>query len=195
MGKVYDAIDDKIANWVKKQKMFFVSTAPSSGDGLINCSPKGLDTLRILGPHSLAYVDMPGSGIETMAHIKQNKRIVIMLCAFDGPPKIYRFHGLGEAIEPTHPEFDALLAAFSPVPYVRAIIRVDVQRISDSCGFGVPLYEFTKHRDASEKYLADKTTEEIETSIAQANRQSLDGLPGIDPARRIKPRNSSAERD
>ncbi len=186
MGKVYDAIDDKIANWVKKQKMFFVATGPSSDDGLINCSPKGLDTLRILGPHALAYVDMPGSGIETMAHIKENKRIVIMLCAFEGPPKIYRFHGLGEAIEPQHPEFDALLAKFSPVPYVRAIIRVDVKRISDSCGFGVPLFKFTKHRDASAKYVASKTTEEIETGIAEFNRESLDGLPGIDPARRVK---------
>ncbi len=186
MGKVYDAIDDKIVKWVEKQKMFFVATAPLTGDGLVNCSPKGLDTLRILGPHQIAYLDMPGSGIETMAHIKENKRIVIMLCAFDGPPKIYRFHGEGEAIEPKHADFDELLAKFSPVPYVRSIVLVNVTRVSDSCGFGVPLYEFTKHRDASAKYVESKTTDEIEAGIAAGNRQSLDGLPGIDLAHRAK---------
>jgi hypothetical protein len=183
---VYNAIDDKIVRWVKKQKIFFVATAPLAGDGFVNCSPKGLDTLRILGPHQIAYVDFPGSGIETMAHIKENKRIVIMLCAFEGPPKIYRFHGEGEAIEPKHPDFNKLLAKFSPVPYIRSIVRVDVTRISDSCGFGVPLYEFTKHRDAAANYVGSKTCAEIETGIAESNWESLDGLPGIDLAQRVK---------
>ncbi len=185
MGKVYDAIDDKIVKWVEKQKMFFVATAPLSGEGLVNCSPKGLDTLRILGPRQVAYLDMPGSGIETIAHIKENKRIVIMLCAFEGPPKIFRFHGTGEAIEPHHADFDDLLTQFSPVPYVRSIVRVNVTRVSDSCGFGVPLFEFNRQRDAAEKYVTSKTADEIEAGIASYNRESLDGLPGIDLVQRV----------
>ena len=98
MGKEYQEIDERIPRWIERQRLFFVSTAPLAGDGRINCSPKGLDSLRVLGPRQLAYVDIGGSGIETVAHLKENGRIVIMMCAFDGPPKIFRFYGQGTPV-------------------------------------------------------------------------------------------------
>ena len=100
MGKVFEAIDEKIETWISRQQMFFVATAPSGDQGLINCSPKGLDTLRVLGPREIAYLDLGGSGVETIAHLKQNGRMVVMMCAFDGPPKIFRFYGTGRVVEP-----------------------------------------------------------------------------------------------
>ncbi|MEZ4710890.1 MAG: pyridoxamine 5'-phosphate oxidase family protein [Caldilineaceae bacterium] len=112
MGKTYESIDDKLANWVKAQQMFFVSTAPLADDGLVNCSPKGgSDTFAILDAHTVAYLDFTGSGVETVAHLKENGRIVIMFCAFNGPANIVRFHGAGEVIEPHHPDFNVWRAS------------------------------------------------------------------------------------
>lgn len=179
MGKVYDEIDERIAHWVGKQKVFFVATAPMAEDGLINCSPKGLDTLRITGPRELAILDIGGSGIETVAHLRQNRRIVVMLCAFEGPPRIFRFHGLGDVIEAGDDGFAGLLARFSGFDSARSIIRVAVTRISDSCGFGVPRYEFRAERDAMMKWVGSKTPEEMSQYRAQNNRVSIDGLPGL----------------
>src|SRR5215203_4758410 len=102
MGKVFEGITPDLKKWIEKQKMFFVATAPLSAEGHINCSPKGLDSFRILDERTVAYQDLTGSGIETIAHIRENKRIVIMFCAFNGPPKIVRLHGNGEAIKPGH---------------------------------------------------------------------------------------------
>ena len=116
MGKEYTEIDEGLARWVEQQKLFFVATAPISGDGMVNCSPKGRDTLRILGPREIAYLDLGGSGIETVAHVKENQRIVVMLCAFAGPPKIVRFHGRGEVFERGDPGFDELVSGFPQPP-------------------------------------------------------------------------------
>ena len=125
MGKEFSEIDAGLQKWVERQQLFFVATAPLSGDGLVNCSPKGRDTLRILGPRQIAYLDLGGSGIETVAHVKENRRIVIMLCAFDGPPKIVRFHGLAQVIEHGDDGFAELVAGFAPTPSPpRSVIRV-----------------------------------------------------------------------
>lgn len=180
MGKLYDEIDERIARWVGKQRMYFVSTAPDSVDGHINCSPKGLDSLRIIGPRELALLDIGGSGIETVAHLKQNRRIVVMLCAFDGPPRIFRFHGIGAVIEPAHDEFAGLLALFPGFESARSIIRIGLTRISDSCGFGVPRYEFVEDRSAMMKWVDGKTEAEMRQYRADNNRLSVDGLPGLD---------------
>ena len=161
MGKEYTEIDERIQKWISRQHMFFVSTAPGDTTGLINCSPKGLDSLRVLGPRTIAYVDTGGSGIETVAHLKDNGRITLMMCAFDGPPKIFRFYGKGEAVEPHHDEFEALLSEFPAVPAARNIIRISVERIIDSCGYGVPLYEFKSHRDSLSNYFSKQTEEDI----------------------------------
>ena len=181
MGKEYTQIDAPIQRWIEQQHIFFVSTAPLAGDGLINCSPKGLDGFRVLNPGRIGYVDVGGSGIETVAHIKENGRIVIMMCAFTGPPKIYRFYGQGRVVEPQDEGFDDLLTHFGPQPSVRNIILVDIERIIDACGFGVPLYEYREERDSMPNYFANKSTEEIAEYRATRNNKSLDGLPGLEP--------------
>lgn len=179
MGKEYTEIDERIRNWIDRQKLFFVATAPLAQDGHVNCSPKGLDTLRVLGPHTLAYADLGGSGIETVAHVRENRRITIMLCAFDGPPKIFRFFGRGRSVEPGDADFETLLAQFPDLPKVRNVVVVDVDRIIDSCGYGVPEFEFRKHRDSLTNWANSKSDEEIVAYRHENNRTSLDGLPGL----------------
>src|SRR3954465_10419214 len=114
MGKVYDAIDDKLAAWIGEQSVFFVGSAPLDGDGHVNVSPKGpIGSLRGLDEDTVAYLDVVGSGAETIAHVRENGRIVVMLCAFEGPPRILRLHGRGEVVEPGHPRFGELLEEFA----------------------------------------------------------------------------------
>jgi len=180
MGKVYDQIDDRIREWIDQQQMFFVATAPKSDEGLVNVSPKGLDTFRVLDDHTVAYLDYGGSGIETVAHVRENGRIVIMLCAFRGPPVIYRFHGTGEIVTPNDAGYEALASQFDlSFVGVRAIIKVNVTRISDSCGWGVPLYEFEGQREVSPKYVQQRGGDHIRNYFIENNAESLDGLPGI----------------
>ena len=179
MGKEFEAIDDRLQRWIEKQRMFFVATAPLDENGHVNCSPKGLDSLRVLGPRQLAYVDLGGSGIETVAHIRENRRITIMLCAFDGPPKIFRFYGRGRAVEPGDSEFNDLVAQFPEQPTVRNVIVVDVDRIMDSCGYGVPEFDFRKDRQSMANWVNSKTEEELVQYRRDNNSESLDGLPGL----------------
>jgi hypothetical protein len=179
MGKEYTEISERIQKWMTRQHMFFVSTAPNAADGLVNCSPKGLDCLRVLGPNEIAYADTGGSGIETVAHLKDNGRITVMMCAFEGPPMIYRFYGTGVAIEPHEKSFAALLEEFAPLPTVRNIIRIKVDKIIDSCGYGVPMYEFRKQRDSLPNYFSNQSEEDILEYRRTRNARSLDGLPGL----------------
>jgi hypothetical protein len=180
MGQEYVEIDERIRSWIERQHVFFVSTAPLAGDGLVNCSPKGLDSLRVLGSKQLVYADTGGSGIETVAHLKENGRIVIMLCAFDGPPKIFRFYGTGRAVEPHDDEYRTLLPSFPSLPSIRNFIVVEVERIRDACGYGVPLYEFKNERDSLKNWVEQKSPEELREYRAEKNAQSLDGLPGLE---------------
>lgn len=182
MGKLYDAIDDSLQSFLSAQHMFFVSTAPSGDDGHVNCSPKGLDTFRILGPTTVAYLDFAGSGVETIAHLRQNGRIVMMFCAFDGAPRIVRLHGRGTVIEATEREFDALAEHFPDPrhPGARAIIRVEVTRIADSCGFGVPLYRYEGQREQLPLWAGRKTPEAMRTYQRTKNAASIDGLEGLE---------------
>ena len=144
MGKSYDRITPELSNWIEQQRIFFVATAPLAGDGFINCSPKGMDTFRILGPRHVAYLDLTGSGVETIAHARENGRIVFMFCAFEGPPKIVRLHGRSEVLVPDSPEFQAVASHFPEYLGPRAIIRALLTRISDSCGYGVPRYRLCR---------------------------------------------------
>src|SRR4051794_21674036 len=146
MGKVYDWIDDRLAEFLGRQHVFFVGTAPTDPEGHLNLSPKGLDTFRILDPHTVAYLDLTGSGIETVAHLKENGRIVLMFCAFEGAPRVLRLHGRGEVLAEGDRDFAAQLSLFPRHTSTRAIIRVRLDRISDSCGFGVPLYRYEGER-------------------------------------------------
>lgn len=180
MGKEYTEIDERLQAWMSRQHVFFVSTAPTNPGGLINCSPKGLDCLRVTGSKQLAYVDTGGSGIETVAHLKDNGRITVMMCAFDGPPKIFRFYGKGHVVQPHEKEFTALLAGFPALPAARNIIVIDVERIIDSCGYGVPRYEFRQHRDSLGNYFSKQSEADILAYRRDRNSESLDGLPGLD---------------
>jgi hypothetical protein len=182
MGKEFDGIDPKMAAWLQAQAMFFVATAPSDLDGLVNVSPKGLDgTFAILDEHRVAYLDLTGSGIETVAHLRDNGRIVMMWCAFSGPPRIVRLHGRGHAVAANDPAFAAAVAPFpAPIPPgARSVIEVDVTRISDSCGFGVPLMELVGQRPILPDWAARKGSEGITDYQAARNRVSVDGLPGL----------------
>lgn len=179
MGKLYETMSPELVAWINHQKVFFVSTAPLSAQGHVNCSPKGLDCLRILGPDTLAYQDLTGSGIETIAHIRENKRIVLMFCAFDGPPKIVRLHGTGLVIVPGDPGFTSMASHFEPRDGTRAYIHITPTRISDSCGYSVPVYEFKHDRDVLDKWTANKGEEGLKAYRELKNTKSIDGLPGL----------------
>lgn len=179
MGKAYTEIDDGMQRWMAKQQMFFVATAPLDGNGHVNCSPKGLDSLRVLGPRTLGYVDLGGSGIETVAHVKENQRIVIMMCAFAGPPKIFRFYGRGSVVEPYDEGFADLLVQFPAQATVRNFVIIEVEEIFDSCGYGVPNYAFLGQRESLTNYYDQQTEAEIVAYRRKKNSQSLDGLPGL----------------
>jgi hypothetical protein len=178
MGKVFDAIDGKLAAWIGRQRMFFVATAPSGDAGHVNVSPKGpIESLRILDPHTVAYLDVIGSGAETIAHLRENGRIVVMLCSFEGPPRILRLHGHGEVLAPDAVDFDA-----TPPPGTeRAVIRVAVERIADSCGYGVPVMEYVGPRPQYEAWAEAKQRKGgLDEYVAQHNARSIDGLPAVD---------------
>ena len=179
MGKDYQEIDESLQRWIEHQKLFFVATAPRADDGLINCSPKGLDGLRVTGPREMVYADMGGSGIETVAHLKENGRIVIMLCAFDGPPKIFRFYGKGRVLEPGDAGFEDFVRLFPHIQTIRNFIVVDVERIRDACGYGVPTYEFRNERESLQNWYDSQSEEDIAEYRAEKNAASLDGLPGL----------------
>jgi len=175
----YDAIDSRMRDFIESQKMFFVATAPSADGGRLNLSPKGLDTFRVLDERTVAYLDFVGSGVETIAHLRENGRIVLMFCAFQGPPNIVRLYGRGEAIEPKDPRFESLAAKFPRAPGVRSVIVAHVERISDSCGYGVPLYEYQGERTALGAWAEKKGPEALVEYQKQKNAESIDGLPGL----------------
>ncbi|MDY0006793.1 MAG: pyridoxamine 5'-phosphate oxidase family protein [Spongiibacteraceae bacterium] len=179
MGKCFDAVTSEIQDWVAQQRLFFVATAPLSADGLINCSPKGMDTFRIIGPTEVAYLDLTGSGIETAAHLAENRRIVFMFCAFSGPPRIMRMHGAGAYHRPGSPAFAEVIGLFPELPGIRGIVRASLTRISDSCGFAVPRYDFVEERDTLVKWAESKGTEGLRQYQRTRNERSIDGLPGL----------------
>ncbi len=179
MGKLHPVIDDRLAEFIRRQKIFFVATAPLNGEGHINLSPKGLETFVILDPTTVAYLDLTGSGVETIAHLRENGRIVIMLCAFEGPPNIVRLHGRGDVVEPGSPEFPGLLAKFPRYDGIRSIIRLRLDRISDSCGYGVPLYSYAGERKQLVQWVERKGPEGIRKYQQDNNGQSIDGIPGL----------------
>lgn len=179
MAKQFDEITSDIRDWLSGQRMFFVATAPSSLKGLVNCSPKGMDTFRVLGPKEVGYVDLTGSGIETAAHLRENGRIVIMFCAMNGPPKIVRFHGVGEYCIPGSKAFDDVAGSFVLLPGTRGIIRCQVSRISESCGFSIPRYEFEEERDTLVRWAESKGAAGLKAYHEDKNATSIDGLPGL----------------
>ena len=183
MGNVFEEIDGGLAQFLRSQHVFFVATAPTSTAELVNVSPKGLDgSFAVLGPREVAYLDLTGSGAETIAHLRDNGRICLMFCAFDGPPRIVRLHGTGSVLLPGEEGFDALLAAFDPPEHaLRSLILIVVERISDSCGYGVPLMRFDGRRSQYDDWVDSKVrTTGLDAYVAAKNAESIDGLPAID---------------
>ncbi|MCR9247348.1 MAG: pyridoxamine 5'-phosphate oxidase family protein [bacterium] len=181
MGSVASALSPAQQDWISQQKMFFVATAPLAAAGHVNCSPKGFDTFRILDEQTVAYLDFVGSGIETVAHLRENGRMCIMFCAFEGQARILRLHGRGEVIEPEHAEFAALRARFAPDSRAaeRTVIRLRVERVSNSCGYGVPLYSFEGERDDMTAWRDRKGQVGSADYQRKKNAASIDGLAGL----------------
>jgi hypothetical protein len=178
MGKFFDAILPQHRQFIEKQKIYFVASAPLSANGHVNVSPKGLDSFRVLSDSKVAYLDITGSGNETSAHVLENGRITLMFCSFDGPPLILRLYGKGRTVLPADAEWDGLAAFFNEIPLsTRQIILADVYQVQTSCGFGVPFYEYTGERDQSYKWAENKGEEGLAEYRAEKNRVSLDGLP------------------
>lgn len=179
MGHLHEEITAVTANWIREQRIFFVATAPLAREGHVNCSPKGGDTFRIIDPVTVAYQDLTGSGVETVAHLQENGRVVIMFCAFSGPPKILRLHGIGKVVTETDPKFPALAALFPPNTGMRGVIHVTVTRISDSCGYAVPFLDYQKDRNSLDEWANSKGMSGLKKYQQEKNRQSLDGLSGL----------------
>jgi hypothetical protein len=180
MAKVYDRIDDRLRAFIAAQPMFFVATAPASG-GHVNVSPKGYrDTFTIIGERTVAYLDLYGSGAETIAHLRDNGRITIMFCSFDRQPKILRLYGSGRVITPDSAEWASLGGRFGGHPGTRTIIVVDVERIADSCGYAVPHMELRGERTVLDDQHGRRTHEQWLPRVGN-NTESIDGLPALDP--------------
>jgi len=180
MSKQHENISPELAAWIAGQRLFFVSTAPLSGAGHVNLSPKGGDAFRVLGPLEAAYQDYTGSGAETAAHLRENGRITLLFCAFEGPPKIVRLYGRGTVLASGHPRFEALAAQFPPNPGTRAIVHVQVARVMQSCGYSVPLYDFRGQRDALDRWACAQGPDKLRAYRADKNQRSMDGLPAFD---------------
>jgi hypothetical protein len=179
MGKTRAMLDDDARRFIEAQHVFFVGSAPLDAGGHVNLSPKGLDTFRILGPTTVAYVDFNGSGVETIAHLKENGRIVLMFCAFQGPPNIFRLYGNGRVIETHEAEFAALVESFPTCENVRSIIVVELTRVTDSCGYGVPLFKYEGEREQLHAWARNRGPERLKAYREEKNGQSIDGLPGV----------------
>jgi hypothetical protein len=178
MGRVLDAISDELAAFISRQHVFFVATAPSDG-GHVNLSPKGLDTFTVLDATTVAYLDLTGSGVETISHLRENGRITIMFCAFDGKPNIVRLYGRGEVLPIGQPAADALLSLFADHPGARSVIRVHLDRVSTSCGYGVPLLRYESERDQLTGWAGRRGPDGLVEYREQKNAVSIDGLPGL----------------
>ena len=179
MGEIYPSITEKLKEWLLAQKIFFVATAPLSREGHVNCSPKDGESFRVLDERTAVYLDMTGSGVETIAHLRENGRIILMFCAFSKAPKIVRLHGWGEVIEAQHPEFEGFRKSFPPTAGIRSFIKVHLTRISDSCGYGVPLYEYCGQRSQLKGWAEHKGEEALFDYRVKTNSRSIDQLPGI----------------
>jgi pyridoxamine 5'-phosphate oxidase-like protein len=203
VAKVFEQIDESLRAFIAAQPMFFVATAPSGDGGHVNLSPKGGRGLfRVTGPLGFAYVDLMGSGIETIAHLRENGRIVVMFCAFEGGPKIVRLHGTGRPVQQNDEGFEELLATFDVSaeqrPAVRSVVTVDVARVSDSCGFVVPRMDYVGERDQLYRFADNRIRklgeEAVLAYVSENNAESLDGLTGLDPLVETNGRSAAAGR-
>jgi hypothetical protein len=181
MGKVHPAIDDRLREFVERQPVFFVATAPSGDEGHVNLSPKGLaDTFVVVDEHTVAYLDLTASGAETIAHVRQNGRITLMFCSFEQTPNIVRLHGRGRVVSRYDDDFADWARRFPDNPAARAVIVVDLERVSDSCGYSLPLMRLESERDLLTPNMERRGPEGIVSYRQEKNRRSIDGLTAFD---------------
>lgn len=182
MGAVHDRINEALVQWIGRQHVVFVATAPLAPDGHVNVSPKGMTgTVAVLDDRTVAYLDLTGSGIETVAHLRENGGITLMWTAFEGPPRIVRIHGRGEVVLPEDDRWDDLTAGFSAHRGARAVVVVHAERVSDSCGYSVPLFDFREDRPRLTEWTNAQSDAELAAYRRQKNATSIDGLPGLAP--------------
>jgi hypothetical protein len=181
MGKVYDALDERLIAFIRRQKLFFVATAPLAADAHVNLSPKGYDSLAIIDERTLAWVDLGGSGVETLAHLRENGRITLMFCAFEGAANILRIYGRGEAVAFDDPRFVERMSLFPAFARARAVVDVRIERVADSCGWGVPFFDYKGERDQLQRWVESRPLDEWKGRRFEANAHSIDGLPGLTP--------------
>ncbi len=179
MSTVYDALNETLIGFIRRQKLFFVATAPLSAEGSVNVSPKGYDSLAILDERTVAYVDLGGSGIETHAHLRENSRVTLMFCAFEGPANIVRLYGRGEACGFDEPGFAEKLKLFPGFERARAVITIHIHRVADSCGWGVPFFDYQGEREQLRRWVDAREHEEWAARRYESNAVSIDGLPGL----------------
>jgi len=176
MAKVHDSITAEFRDWISKQHVFFVASAPLSADGHVNVSPKGHNCLRVLDASTVAYLDLTGSGAETAAHIAENGRVTFMWCAFEGPPRILRLYGRGETVLPGSSRWEELSPHFEMLPGARQIVVNHVERVQTSCGFTVPFLDFREERPTLLRWAEKKGEDGLQEYRAEKNRRSIDGL-------------------
>lgn len=179
MGKVFDGIDDALAAWIAAQPVWFVATSPLAADGHVNVSPRGLDTFSVLGHRRVGWLDLTGSGVETVAHLRENGRVCVLFCSYTTRPRLVRLHGTGTVWEPGSPAFDEVASRHPAHPSTRAVVTVEVTRVSDSCGYGVPVMDLVGERDLLALGAAKRGPEGLAAYRAEKNARSIDGLPGL----------------
>jgi hypothetical protein len=176
MGTVYSSILPKHEEFIRKQRIFFVGSAPLSTDGHVNISPKGHDVLRIFSSNEVAFLDLTGSGNETSAHLIDNGRITFMFLAFEGPPLILRLYGRGKVVLPDSPEWDDMAKHFDILPGSRQIIHAKIETVKTSCGFSVPFYSYNSERDTLQQWATNKSEQDLEEYRKKKNSISMDGI-------------------
>jgi hypothetical protein len=194
MSAVYDTLDEALMGFIRRQKLFFVATAPLSAEGSVNISPKGYDSLAIIDPKTVAYVDLGGSGIETHAHLRENSRVTLMFCAFEGPANIVRVYGRGETCSFDEPGFAQKMKLFPAFERARGVVTIRIHRVADSCGWGVPFFDYKGERDQLRRWAVARTDGEWAARRYEANAVSIDGLPGLTPSAKTDIQPASASR-
>jgi hypothetical protein len=182
MGRIYDDISEPLQRFIAEQPMFFVATAPLSSEGRVNLSPKGMDSLRVVDDHTVAYIDLIGSGAEAIAHLRENGRITIMWCSFGPTPRILRAYGTGVYIQPGQTGFGELASLFPQYRAIRSVVRISVERMADSCGFGVPEMDLVRQRSRLIEWADNRSDEDLEEYKREMNALSIDGLPSLHSA-------------
>ncbi len=175
MGKQFPEITERFSTFIAAQSMYFVATA--AGDGRVNVSPKGLDSLRVLGPNRVAWLNLTGSGNETSAHLLDNPRMTVMFCSFDREPLILRLYGTAREVQPNDADWDDLYSEFPPHVSARQIYDMTVDLVQTSCGFGVPLMSVESERVLLDSWGDKKGPEGVAAYWQEKNLSSIDGAP------------------